>query len=97
MAWSYLCYTHVAHLVFSSTAEAFLTNVSEKRKSALPSAIQVKNLYWKEIKRDNAMWKGEQIVDICCNVTLAHGIVHKIRDNSDRIKERAQSGTKVFV
>jgi hypothetical protein len=33
----------VAHLVFSSTALAFITNMSEKRKSASPSAIQVKN------------------------------------------------------
>jgi hypothetical protein len=38
--------------------------------------------------------KGEQIVDICCNITLAHGIIHKIRGNADRIKEGAQSGTK---
>jgi hypothetical protein len=36
--------------------------------------------------------KGEQIVDICSNVTLAHGIVHKICGNADRIKESAQSG-----
>jgi hypothetical protein len=41
--------------------------------------------------------EGKQIIDICHNVTLAHGIVHKIRDNADRIKESAQSGTKVFV
>jgi hypothetical protein len=34
---------HMAHLVFSSTALAFLTNMSEKRKSASLSAIQVKN------------------------------------------------------
>jgi hypothetical protein len=37
------CYSHAAHLVFSSTALAFHTNMSEKRKSASPSAIQVKN------------------------------------------------------
>jgi hypothetical protein len=41
--------------------------------------------------------KGKRIVDICPNVTLAHGVIHKIRDNADRIKESAQSGTKVFV
>jgi hypothetical protein len=40
--------------------------------------------------------KGERIVDICRNVRLADGIVHKIRDNVDRIKESAKSGTKVF-
>jgi hypothetical protein len=28
---------------------------------------------------------------------LADGIVHKIRDNVDRIKESAKSGTEVFV
>jgi hypothetical protein len=28
---------------------------------------------------------------------VAHGIVHKIRDNADRIKESANSETKVFV
>jgi hypothetical protein len=33
----------MAHLVFSSTSLAFLTNMSEKRKSASPSAIQEKN------------------------------------------------------
>jgi hypothetical protein len=33
----------VAHLVFSSTALAFLTYISEKCKSTSPSATQVKN------------------------------------------------------
>jgi len=33
----------VAHQVFSPRALAFLTNVSEKRKSTPPRAIQVKN------------------------------------------------------
>jgi len=33
----------VGHLVSSSTALAFLTNVSEKRKSTSPSDMQVKN------------------------------------------------------
>jgi hypothetical protein len=33
----------MAHLIFSSTALAFLTSMSEKRKSASPSAVQVKN------------------------------------------------------
>ena len=36
-------YKHAAHIVSSSTALAFLTNVSEKYKSKLLSAIQVKN------------------------------------------------------
>jgi hypothetical protein len=33
----------MSHLVCSSRTLAFLTNMSEKRKSASPSAIQVKN------------------------------------------------------
>jgi hypothetical protein len=33
----------MAHLVSSSTALTFLTNMSEKRKSVSPSAMQVKN------------------------------------------------------
>jgi IS30 family transposase len=41
--------------------------------------------------------KGEWIVDICRNVRLAHSSIHTIRDNADRIKESAKSGTKVFV
>jgi hypothetical protein len=41
--------------------------------------------------------KGEQIVDVCRNVRLAHGIIHKICDNADRIKESAKLGIKVFV
>jgi hypothetical protein len=41
--------------------------------------------------------KGEWIFDICHNVSLTHDSVHTIRDNADRIKESAKSGTKVFV
>jgi hypothetical protein len=41
--------------------------------------------------------KGERIVYIFRNVRFAHGIVHKIRDNADRIKESAKPGTKEFV
>jgi hypothetical protein len=33
----------VGHLVSSSTALAFLTNMSDKHQSVSPSAIQVKN------------------------------------------------------
>jgi hypothetical protein len=76
--------------------------MSEKRKSASPSAIQVKN--WPkavgtEEKLDviSQVVKGERIVDTCRNVRLAHSSVHTIRDNADRIKESAKSGTKVFV
>jgi hypothetical protein len=41
--------------------------------------------------------KGERTVDICRNVTLAHGTVHKFRGNVGRITESAQPGTEVFV
>jgi hypothetical protein len=77
------CYIHAAHLVFSSTALTFLTNWSEKRKSAPPSAIQVSNRQ-KTIGIDDKLHvlmrreKGERIVDIRCNVSVAHGIVHTI-------------------
>jgi hypothetical protein len=41
--------------------------------------------------------KVNESLDICRNVTLAHGIVPKIRDNAERIKESGQSGSKVLV
>jgi hypothetical protein len=76
--------------------------MSEKCKPASPSAIQVKN-WWKTIGIEEKLHvisqfeKGERIVDICRNVRLAHNSVHTIRDNADRIKVSAKSGTKVFV
>jgi hypothetical protein len=65
--------------------------MNEKRKPASPSAIQVKNrrkTIGIEEKLSVVTWreKGERIVDICRNVTLAHCFAHKIRDNVDRIK-----------
>jgi hypothetical protein len=42
-------------------------------------------------------WKSQRYVDVCCNVSLAHSSVRKIRDNADSIKASAKSGTKVFV
>ena len=94
----------MAHLVSSSTALAFLANMSEKRKSASPSVIQVKNrrkTIGIEEKLDviSRLEKGERIVDIlvCRNVRLAYNSIPTIRDNADRIKESAKSGTKVFV
>ena len=39
--------------------------------------------------------KGEQTVNICHNVRLAHSSIRTIRDNADRIKESSKSGTKV--
>jgi len=71
----------VAHLVSSSLASAFLTNVSEKHKSTSPSAIQMKTGRMKnsiEEKLDVKNWpeEGEQIVDIHCIVRFTHSIVH---------------------
>jgi hypothetical protein len=39
----------------------------------------------------------EQIVDIYRTVRLIHSSVRTIRDNADRIKESAKSGTEEFV
>jgi hypothetical protein len=75
---------------------------NEKRKSASPSAIQVKNRQ-KTIGTEDILHvisrleKGEQIVDICLNVRLTHSSIYTTHDNADRIKESAKSGTKVFV
>jgi hypothetical protein len=41
--------------------------------------------------------KGEQLVDICRNVSFGHSSVCKIHKNGDRITESAKSGTKMFV
>jgi hypothetical protein len=91
-----------SRFVCSSTALAFLNNMSEKRKSGLPCAIQAKNR--RQAVGNEEMLpvimlrdKRKGIVDICPNVKLAHCIVHKIRDNAQRIKESAKSGTKQFV
>ena len=45
----------------------------------------------------NRLEKCEQIVDICCNVRLAHSSACTICDNADRIKESVKSGDKVFM
>jgi hypothetical protein len=66
--------------------------MSQKYKSALPSAVQVKNLRKSvdiEEKLDvlSLFEKGDRIVDICHNVRLAHSGVHTICDNADRFKK----------
>ena len=43
MGWLCWWHNHMAHVISSLTALAFLTNMSEKDKSASLSAIQVKN------------------------------------------------------
>jgi len=94
-------YSHT-DVVPPSTALAFVTKISEKRKSTSPSAVQLK-IRWKivsiEEKLDtlSQLEKGERIVDICHNVRYAHISVHTIHDNADWITESAKLGTKVFV
>jgi hypothetical protein len=74
----------------------------EKRKSASPSAVQVKNRR-KTIGIEEKLHvimqreKGERTVDICHNVRLTHSSIYTIHDNADRIKESAKSGAKMFV
>jgi hypothetical protein len=72
--------------------------MSEKGKSASPSAIQVKNRrktisIEEKLHVTNRHEKGERIVDIHRNARLTHSSVHTICDNADRIKESAKSGT----
>jgi len=76
--------------------------MSEKCKYTLHSTVQVKN--WQkaigiEEQSDiiSLLQEGEWIVDIYYNVRLTHSSVCIIRDNGDRIKKSAKSGTKVFV
>ena len=88
--------THAAHLVSYSTALASLTNMSRKCKSASLSAIKVKNK-WKAIRTKEKLGaisrheKGEQIVDIWCNIRHPHHGIHRICDDADRIKGSAKS------
>jgi hypothetical protein len=62
----------------------------EKRRSASPSAIQVKNRQKttgieEELRVISRHEKGERIVDICGNVRLTHSSIHTIHDNADKI------------
>jgi len=41
--------------------------------------------------------KGEQLVDICRNVTFNHSSICKSCNNADRITESAKLGTKMIV
>ena len=66
----------MAHLVFSSAALELI----EKHKPTLPSTIQMNN--WgrtigdeEKLEVISLLEKGEQIVDICHNVRLAHSSV----------------------
>jgi hypothetical protein len=89
------------HLVCFSTALTLVTNMSEKCKCASFSAVQVKKQgkiigIEEKLHVKSRHEKGERIVDVCCNVGLTHSSVYTIRDNSDRIKESAKTGTKVL-
>jgi hypothetical protein len=57
MDWLCWWYNHVAHVVPPSAVLAFVAKISEKCKSTSPSAIQMKNLYWREIRRNKPTWK----------------------------------------
>jgi hypothetical protein len=76
--------------------------MSEKRTSASPSAIQVKNRRQtigieEKLHVIIRLEKGEWVLDTRRNVRLVHSTVHTNRENADRIKESAKSVTKVFV
>ena len=70
----------MAHLVSSSTALTFLTNMSGKCKSTSHSAVQVKN-WQKTVTSEEKLFvishleKGEQIVDICRNVRFPYSSI----------------------
>jgi hypothetical protein len=76
--------------------------MSEKGKSASPSATEVKNRrkaigFEEKLRVMMRREQGERIVDICGNVRLPYSTVHTIRNNADRIKESAKSETELFV
>jgi hypothetical protein len=51
----------------------------------------------RDINSKKPIEKGEQTADMCHNVRIALRSVCTSLDNSDRIKESAKSGTKVFM
>jgi len=89
MDWLCWWYDHVADLVFSATALAFLANMNEKCKSTSPSAIQVKN-WWKTIGIEEKFKKSEQIIGICYNVRFTVSSICTVCGNVNRIKESAK-------
>jgi hypothetical protein len=68
--------------------------LSEKCNSTSSSAIQVKNRR-KTIGIEEKLEKRERIVDICCNVRLAHSCTCTICEKADRITERAKCLDKI--
>jgi hypothetical protein len=62
--------------------------MSDKRKSASPSALQVKNQrktigIEEKLQVISQPEKGKLIADICRNVRVAHSSIHTIRGNAD--------------
>jgi hypothetical protein len=81
----------VAHVVSSSAAMVFLTNMTEKCKSKSPGTIQMKKrqtTFGTKEKLDtiHQLEKGELTVDICQKVRFAHNSAHTVHDNANRIK-----------
>jgi hypothetical protein len=89
-------------IVSSPTALAFVTNVSEKCKSASLIAIGVNNGrktigIGEKLEIISRIEKHERMVNVCCNVKFTHCSIRTICDNADRIKGSAKSGRKAFV
>jgi hypothetical protein len=83
-----------ASFSFFFNSIGFVTIMSEKRKSASPSAIQIKNRrktsgIEEKLSVIVRRGKGERIVDICSNAVVARGVLHEIHDNADRIRGSA--------
>jgi hypothetical protein len=78
----------VANLISSSTAFVFLTNMNQKRKCTLPSAIQLKNQQMtisNEEKLDliSQLAKCEQTVARWDSVRFAHNSVCTLQDHAN--------------
>ena len=102
MDWLHWWYKHAACFTPPSSALVVCTKMDEKYKSTSPSVMQVRNQQKTVSTKEKLdiirqLRKGERIVDICCNVRLAHGFARTVHGNADGIKETAQSVTQVFV
>jgi len=91
----------VAHLVFFSTALAFLTNMSKECNSTTSSsAIQVKNQQ-KTLVIEYKLYvisqfeKGNELLADVLMLRLAHSSICTIPDNADRIKESAKCSDNI--
>jgi DDE superfamily endonuclease./Tc5 transposase DNA-binding domain./CENP-B N-terminal DNA-binding domain. len=74
--------------------------MSEKRNSTSPSTTQIKRqrktiCIEEKLEVINRLEKGERIANVCRALGWAKSTVRTIRNNADRIKESAKSGTKV--